>query len=83
MNELHKLEYSQNSLLIGGVKEVKEFSDSEITLSLDKVALRLLGKGFKIVEVDLEKGILKAEGTLLSLNYGGEVKEGFLKRLFK
>lgn len=83
MNELHKLEYTQNLLLIGGVKEVKEFSDSDITLSLDKVSLRLLGKGFKIVEVDLEKGILKAEGTLLSLNYGGGVKEGFLKRLFK
>jgi hypothetical protein len=33
--------------------------------------------------VELEKGILKAEGTLLSLNYGGGVKEGFLKRLFK
>lgn len=83
MSELHKLEYTSNALFVSGVKEVKEFSEEEIILSLEKVSLRLVGKGFKLVEVDLEKGVLKTEGTLLSLNYGGGVKEGFLKRVFK
>jgi len=83
MQNLHELNYNAGGISVLGVKEVIEFSDKEIHLSLHESGLKILGRDLKITEVDLEKGILKATGTLLSLSYGGGSKEGLLKKLFK
>lgn len=79
-NELH---YTQDGISVLGVKDLVEFSDKEITLSLEDCGLRIVGIDLKIKEVDLEKGILKASGSILSLTYGGNIREGLLKKLFK
>ena len=83
MQNFHELHYTPSGVAITGVKEVYEYSDKEIVLGLSEGGLRLVGKDFKLMEVELEKGSLKASGTLLALSYGGHSKEGFLKKLFK
>lgn len=83
MLEQHELHYTPNSILILGVKEVIEFSENEIILSLQNSGLKLNGKELKLIEVDLDKGVLRASGSLHSFNYGGVAKENMLKKLFK
>lgn len=82
MANLHELHYTENSITVCGTKEVIEFSENEILLSLEGTGLRLNGRNLKIKEVDLEKGIMKASGTITSVSYGGS-KESFIKRIFK
>ena len=83
MQNFHELVYNDKGISLLGVKEVIEFSDKEIYLSLHESGLRIIGRDLKITEVDLEKGSLKASGAILSLSYGGNAKEGLIKRLFK
>ena len=83
MQNFHEFNYTPNGLSITNVKDVFEFSEREIVLGLNEGGLKLFGKDFKLTEVDLEHGTLKATGTLYSLNYGSQSKEGLLKKLFK
>ncbi|MBQ8177727.1 MAG: hypothetical protein IJ033_00905 [Clostridia bacterium] len=83
MSTNHELHYTPNNITVLGVKEVLEFSEREIILSLEHSGLRVSGKELKLIEADMEKGVLKASGTLSSLNYGGGAKESLVKKLFK
>ena len=83
MQNSHELNYNDKGISILGVKEVIEFSDKEIFLSLQESSLKILGRDLKITEMDLEKGSLKATGVIISLSYGGSAKEGLSKKLFK
>lgn len=83
MSHSHEFIYNQNGISIMGVKEVYEFSDKEIFLGLQEGGLKIQGSDLKLVEVDLEKGSLKASGALLSISYGGNTKESIIKKLFK
>lgn len=83
MSRLHQFNYANGVISLSGVKEVMEFNDKEILLSLEDVGLKIEGKDLKMKELALEEGDVKIEGTLFSLSYGGGVKEGFWKRIFK
>ncbi len=83
MIESHELHYTPSTLSLSGVKDVIEFSEHEICLSLENISLKITGSDFKIKEVDLEKGTLKANGRIITLVYGGGAKESILKKLFK
>lgn len=83
MQNFHELHYTASGIALSGVKDVYEFTDKEIYLGLQEGSLKLIGSELKLIEVDLEKGFLKASGALIALNYGGQSKEGFFKKLFK
>ncbi len=79
----HEFHYSENAISILGVKEVVEFSENEVVLSLEHSGLKLSGREFKLIEADIDKGLLRARGALISLSYGGNTKESIIKKLFK
>ncbi len=83
MEKSHELHYTLQNISLSGVKDVLEFSDREIYLSLENISLRITGSDLKIKEVDLENGTLKALGRIVTLSYGGGGKESLLKKLFK
>ncbi len=83
MEKSHELHYTPQNIALTGVKDVLEFSDREIVLTLENISLRITGADLKIKEVDLEVGTLKALGRIITLSYGGGGKEGLLKKLFK
>ena len=60
-----------------GVADVESFNEEEIVLA---------GEGLHIVKLNLDDGVLEAEGRILALEYADEPKmgkKGFLSGLFK
>ncbi len=76
-------------LLVEGVRHVESFDENEITLNTTMGFLILKGEGLHIIQLDLEKGNLTAEGFFTSLLFQedrsrGRVKgKNVLKRLLK
>ena len=82
--ERHTINYSGNLIIVTGVKEVREFSDTEVDLVLEGNTLALFGKGLAVSELVIKDGRLAVNGELCSLSYGkGGEKVPFFKRLFK
>ena len=58
----------------------------EIVLLTDLGTIVLAGEGLHIVKLNLDDGVLEAEGRILALEYADEPKmgkKGFLSGLFK
>lgn len=69
-----------------GVADVESFNEEEIVLLTDLGTIVLAGEGLHIVKLNLDDGVLEAEGRILALEYADEPKmgkKGFLSSLFK
>ena len=69
-----------------GVADVESFNEEEIVLLTDLGTIVLEGEGLHIVKLNLDDGVLEAEGRILALEYADEPKmgkKGFLSGLFK
>lgn len=69
-----------------GVADVESFNEEEIVLLTDLGTIVLVGEGLHIVKLNLDDGVLEAEGRILALEYADEPKmgkKGFLSGLFK
>lgn len=69
-----------------GVADVESFNEEEIVLLTDLGTIVLAGEGLHIVKLNLDDGVLEAEGRILALEYADEPKMGkkrFLSGLFK
>lgn len=69
-----------------GVADVESFNEEEIVLLTDLGTIVLAGEGLHIVKLNLDDGVLEAEGRILALEYTDEPKmgkKGFLSGLFK
>ena len=69
-----------------GVADVESFNEEEIVLLTDLGTIVLAGEGLHIVKLNLDDGVLEAEGRILALEYADEPKmgkKGFLSVLFK
>lgn len=69
-----------------GVADVESFNEEEIVLLTDLGTIVLAGEGLHIVKLNLDDGVLEAEGRILALEYADEPKigkKGFLSGLFK
>ena len=69
-----------------GVADVESFNEEEIVLLTDLGIIVLAGEGLHIVKLNLDDGVLEAEGRILALEYADEPKmgkKGFLSGLFK
>ncbi len=69
-----------------GVADVESFNEEEIVLLTDLGTIVLVGEGLHIIKLNLDDGVLEAEGRILALEYADEPKmgkKGFLSGLFK
>ena len=69
-----------------GVADVESFNEEEIVLLTDLGTIVLAWEGLHIVKLNLDDGVLEAEGRILALEYADEPKmgkKGFLSGLFK
>ncbi|WP_211229925.1 sporulation protein YabP [Desulfovirgula thermocuniculi] len=57
----------RKQLHLEGVRHVESFDEREIVLDTTLGALTLKGEGLHITRLDLEKGVLSAEGYFASL----------------
>lgn len=68
-------------LKLEGIVEVISTSDTAINLKLKDTSLFISGEQISILKLDINSGILEAEGKFALIKFG---KSGnFLKRLFK
>ncbi len=61
---------------VTGVNDVEELNDKEIVAATDQGALLLAGSGLHILKLDLEEGVLEAEGSFEAVEYVREAKPG-------
>lgn len=78
----HSFNYDKGIITATGVINVREFSDREILAELSTSGITIRGANLKITDLDVNSGVLKATGELISLQYGG-ASTSFLKRLLK
>jgi len=77
----------RKELNMEGVKHVDSFDESEITLETNMGNVILKGEGLHITQLNLETGILAAEGIFTSVQYvegkGKARGKGLLNRILK
>ena len=67
---LHSVEvYNRESATICGVTDVEAFNEEEIVMNTEMGALVLAGEGLHIVKLNLDDGVLMAEGHILAMEY--------------
>lgn len=69
-----------------GVTDVEAFNEDEVVLVTELGLVLLAGEGLHIVKLNLDEGVLVAEGHILAMEYVQEnkpVKKGLLSGLFK
>lgn len=84
---IHSVEMmNRERATITGVADVEAFNEEEIVLLTDLGLLLLAGEGLHIVRLDLDDGVLSAEGHILAMEYVQESrlkKKGVLAGMFK
>jgi len=77
---------NRESATVTGVTDVEAFNEEEIVLLTELGVLVLAGEGLHIVRLDVDEGILSAEGRIHAMEYVQEnrlQKKGVLAGLFK
>ncbi len=86
MQENNIFIYSRESINITGVKSVESFDEQRITLVVNEDFLYVEGENLSIIELDLEKGNVKASGYISSLFFtdsNTNQKQGFFSKIFR
>lgn len=74
---------NQNSILITGISKVLSSTENEISALLNDQTFSISGTKLAVSKLDVESGILEAEGEVHQLKFGGKKqKENFFKRVF-
>ncbi len=73
---------NRKKLVLNGVEKVLSSNDDSISLVVSGTKLYLGGHNLHIEKLDVESGLIEAEGDFESIKFGGTNKS-FLKRLFK
>lgn len=78
---------NRDGLVITGISSVNSFDDNQITMSLCSGEFLIIeGENLDIKEVNLQKGLVEASGTVISLIYedsSSKLKKGLFKNLFE
>jgi len=96
MENMYSKQQGQHRLVINnreaaditGVLHVESFDDEEVVLQTEQGLLAIRGEELHIKQLNLEKGELSLEGTVLEIAYADDKRfrergMGFLGRLFK
>lgn len=72
---------NRKTLQLEGITEVIATSESNLYLKLKNTNLQITGSNITITKLDVEKGILEANGNFDTIKYGKT--GGFLRKIFK
>ena len=72
---------NRKNLKLEGIVEIISTSDTNISVKLKDSPLYLTGNSINITRLDIEQGILEANGNFESIKY--TKNGGFFKKLFK
>ena len=78
--------YERESVKVCGVTDVEAFNEEEIVMLTEMGTLVVAGEGMHIVKLDLDEGVLLAEGHILAAEYlqeGHAAKKSVWAGLFK
>lgn len=74
---------NQNSILITGISKIISSTESEISAVLNGQTLSITGSKLSVSKLDVESGILEAEGEVYQMKFSGKKqKDNFFKRVF-
>lgn len=73
---------NRSNLKLEGIVEVLSTSDTCFNLKLKDTTLTITGENLNISKLDINAGLLEADGNFTSIKYG-KGTGGFLKRIFK
>ena len=74
---------NQNSILITGISKIITSTESELSAMLNGQTLSITGIKLSVSKLDVESGVLEAEGEVHQLKFSGKKqKENFFKRVF-
>ncbi|MFP4016072.1 MAG: sporulation protein YabP [Halanaerobiales bacterium] len=83
-NEQNLILKNRKHLELSGIKEVISFNEDKVFLQTIQGVLEIKGRELNMHKLNLDDGIVKIEGLVLSLNYSDKTQEkGLLKKLFK
>ncbi len=77
---------NRESASFTGVTDVEAFNEEEVVLLTELGVIVLAGEGLHIVKLNLDDGVLVAEGHIIAMEYVQEQKsgkKGMLSGLFK
>lgn len=72
---------NRNKINITGISQVISSNETNITMLIKTTKLTILGKDLHISKLDIENGLLEAEGTIDAVKYSSG--ENIIKRIFK
>jgi len=84
-NELHSnhkiIIINRNIIEISGITKMLSCNETLISMMIKNTKLNIIGKDMHIERLDVDNGILQANGTIDNIKYCGN--EGLIKRIFK
>ncbi len=80
----HNLElYNRAKMIIQGVSDVSEFSDTSVKLKSSMGDMLIRGSGLTINRLNTDDGNVEINGAVDLIQYQKKQKDGFLKSLLK
>ena len=74
---------NQKTILITGISKVMSSTENEISAVLNGQTLAITGTKLTVCKLDVESGILEADGEIHQLKFAGhKQKENIFKRVF-
>lgn len=74
---------NQNQLSMTGLSKVITSTPTNLTVIINNQTVNIEGEKLSVTKLDIENGILEAEGTVTAIKYShAKQKENFIKRIF-
>lgn len=74
----------KNTLFVSGISKVISSTESLISVVIDNQTLEIAGDKLTTTKLDVDSGILQANGNVYSMRFlGHKQKENFFKRIFR
>lgn len=73
---------NQKKITVTGIVEVTSSNDSTLTAKLNKGNIFILGANIHITKLDVEQGLLEAEGNFNQIKYNNK-NDNIFKRIFR
>lgn len=74
---------NRKKLTLTNVSEIISSNETTIILKVSQNKTLITGKNINITKLDVDSGLLEAEGLFNSIKYDNKSNESIIKRLFK
>ncbi len=73
---------NQNKITVTGIIEILSSNDNTLFAKLNKGNIYIYGNGIHITKLDIEQGLLEAEGNFNQIKYNNK-SDNIFKRIFR